>query len=1136
MLYDHFSVFNRPGFSQDRKLEAIAAIHRYLTQLRDTDPELFNSVEEQYRSTNGFQREGASDSIPSYCERYPHILSDDIQSFYPSLNSLPTNAECLNFSEFSVNNNFLTIASNIREIANAEILPDIKNIRAEMINSVAANVLEQRAHYGRITGSPRDHFPSCFPASNGEAQGNVSVIDRRPTQSSIPADYNEAAVQAGITQSFNQVASQRAPAENFRQDLLRSSLESTLYQEAIRLYRDSLVSRNVPETNSESFCRIDIALERGLLRIPSPESLSFQETEEGQAFCHHNPLTRYYFASDEACLEEYSGFESSDYDTCVQQNENNTSHDLGHQGATAILQDQMQGSPLLFSRNRGGVTRFSSSPMGTALLEKEGMSSLIGQLLGNLRGGLNSFNETFQAFLEENNEQFEQVYNDSLRDQELQTVIDNEITDYQAALDTSIDNLCETGGANLHHIPELYEQVTERALARSSSPEERESSLVRYQRVQCHLLREVPPEDTGGLPTGLHVLGVGAGIIVSFINPLVGAGILVAVEGTNLALTSAETTAQLEQIIASAHAGFSDQSRVQEANRRQNTAIITGAGSVVLEILSGPVPISLFTSLRRGTPRLNIGDNVLVRAADDTEPLELTLDRVQGDSAFVSAPDGTGVREVPLSTIIGRADARGLERLRLEGSSGRIPPGEITDRLREADPETYRRVLTEAFQAADNNVTAFGDIHIGFDLFSDTQRATLRNLRPPELEIEMQNLLRSNGFATPDSLRARLLSDLQSNENLDGLLNFLQHNRERFANGNIIIGGDILDSAAITNLKILHCGPNAISDACLANLMSDVNGIYSEFLESVINAAGFPTPPGDRVIFQVGNHDLLRTSAPGERPVTYHQEFSDRFFENIRGVLGDPGSGRTNLLTSPDGTSDPITLRNGNPTIISHVPIAPEGAHIPVDILPNGDARPLGIGASTGRTPEAGVTSISFDAHNNASYYDGEGNLVSYTGVGNLGGGNGARIPTIGDGDDMVTSGSYSVFVGDEAVPTTLGFCGDSSSFAGCLHTDPLLRPNRLNPIPTDPPELLEDLVLEIANTVPNGRERIREALDMSRVGSTRRVRLGGSYYLYEDVEVVRRLIDQIPRYANQTSEGKNRIIARILDNCEALP
>ncbi|MCR9205637.1 MAG: hypothetical protein NXH75_13720, partial [Halobacteriovoraceae bacterium] len=540
----------------EERANAAHQISQLLIQLRSDHPETFNEIQRLERERRGYDFD--TEDLPSYCENFPNISSEDLQVFYSQEGVDPNLSTCFrNVGEYAVNNDIERVSEVMRAIQAESLDPQLAEFRARMMSEVANGILNQRGIYGGLSGTPESLYPSCFSDSNAESLFNKDLFQR-----DFQRDFN--------------TSKERGNADSAsRENLLRSSLSSTLYQQVLRLYKNDILPPPVVARQERGFeCRTDLALRQGLIF----EFASIPNRADMSVYCYSEEYLLLRFENDEQCLEAYNNFfdgsTNDEYQACINSQETNHSHTNAHQLVDAVMAEQLKESPLLFRRSRQGLGNSSASPMARKLNSLPGMENLLRRMLPELGSGLANFNERFDVLLSENQAEIERIYQAALQDEEVTQSIDQEINDYQEALDNSLNEMCENGGENLHHIPELVSSVRQSMVENSSGELSREEALVRSQNMECYLLREYPPEDDGQLHPALYYLGIAGGTALAFVNPLLGAGVILGVEGVNSYTRITATQAQLEDVLASAHGGFSSQEQLERNRRIRDGAIV----------------------------------------------------------------------------------------------------------------------------------------------------------------------------------------------------------------------------------------------------------------------------------------------------------------------------------------------------------------------------------------------------------------------------------------------------------------------------------------------------------------------------------------------------------------------------------
>lgn len=565
-----------PATTDQERVQLANTLRQQMITLRDDFPEIFNEVQRLEQERRGYQFTDAS--LPDYCENYPAISSDDLEIFYSHTETV--GGTCFrNIGEHIVNNDIGHVSEVMRQIQGEALDPQLREFRSQMMGEVARGILDQRGIYGGLSGTAESLYPSCFP----------TATRRRPQ---VNPRYNHETFQSSFNESFQQAREEREQSPVERESLLRSSLSSILYQEALRIYQNEALPSPIIAATPEAFhCQTITALRHGL--TPG-QNLSFQESDV-RTICHSQELHLTFFDTHEQCVEAhqsyFGGSLQSEYETCLRESSDNTTHLNSREVGQRILRDQIEQAPLLFTRTRDGLGREAPSPMARHLKDLPGMRELLRDILPEMQGGLESFNQNFDSLIQEHGEDFERIFQNAKNSEEVAQVIDSEISDYQAALDTSLNDMCENGGENLHHIPELVETVREQMVNRGGDETSREEALVRSQNMECYLLREFPPSHDGQIHPALYYLGIAGGIAVSFANPLLGSALLVGIEVVNGVSNISTRRGQYEEILASAHAGFSDRERAAEARSAYTGAIVQTGAAIALELAGAGVTL-----------------------------------------------------------------------------------------------------------------------------------------------------------------------------------------------------------------------------------------------------------------------------------------------------------------------------------------------------------------------------------------------------------------------------------------------------------------------------------------------------------------------------------------------------------------
>ena len=560
----------------------------------------------------------ASNQIPNYCENYPVLDRELLQSFYGGAQA-GEEFNCYELDGNGVGLDLSDIGAALLSIEEEDYSQEKRELQNGLIVKAVSGILEESSAYAGI-----------YPGTDN----NLSRL-KQCTRRNGPQELREAVSQheENLPETISRLNGAFGEAENAR----RNALMATQVRQALiigNLYNISQRARTqaggtqVATVGGSPFDRFSEEV-RGQCQEQMVREHGFAFSDNEYDHSENLARCREYVASGRyenlrACAQAYSAFRANiDFQTsqraCYYQRsgrENEAPLNIVADNLIPLMSASVDSHPLLFNRddNRSLIPFVSS--------ESNYVPSDFANLVKDLPGAA-QISRAVEEVLATNPENPREAIelrlarpdmlalmagaiSSAQQSEELNNSLKNEITDYQNELGESARNVCHNDGEHLHQFPSLVNDVISDELEGVSDPQERERLLARRQAAQCWMLEDDPPESEGGLPGGFFALGVGAialgmipGIGWAASAALIAAGTGVAATDSYLRFDHARD--QLNATTAAFQGGWADTSLVLErAAARTDAQTMLWAEGLTVGILdvASPAGRALVRSLR----------------------------------------------------------------------------------------------------------------------------------------------------------------------------------------------------------------------------------------------------------------------------------------------------------------------------------------------------------------------------------------------------------------------------------------------------------------------------------------------------------------------------------------------------------
>lgn len=461
-----------------------------------------------------------SDQVPSYCQNYPVMERDVLQSFYAGAQT-GEDFNCYDISGNGIGLDLSDIGEALVSLEANAYQTQRRELQNGLMMRAIEGILEESSAYSGIYPGTDNNLGNLTRCSYGKGQNLRNLISEH--RQGLPERV----------QRFNQVF---GAEENAR----RNALMATQVRQALiigNLYNISSRAENrggsqvatVGGDNGESF---------------APEIITRcqreMEAQHGFSFSRNNPMdvaelnpcptlvAENRFEDIYECADALTSFLENRENLTAQRNcyyresgrGEGVLRDISADRIIPLMSASVDSYPLLFNRedNRSLIPFVSS--------ESNYVPSDFANAVKNLPGAA-AISRAVEDVLAQNPENPQEAIDQRLAQpdmlellsgaisaaqgsEDLNNALKTEITDYQNQLGQSAANVCNSDGEHLHQFPSLVNEVIAKDLEGVTDPQERQRILARRQAAQCWLLEEDPPEDQGGLPGGFFALGVGA--------------------------------------------------------------------------------------------------------------------------------------------------------------------------------------------------------------------------------------------------------------------------------------------------------------------------------------------------------------------------------------------------------------------------------------------------------------------------------------------------------------------------------------------------------------------------------------------------------------------------------------------------
>ncbi len=742
-------------------------------------------------------------------------------------------------------------------------------------------------------------------------------------------------------------------------------------------------------------------------------------------------------------------------------------------------------------------------------------------------------------------------------------------------LTKSAATVCKGLGEGLHQFPLLVDEVM-----KLGSHENENMQSAYCQALRKDIIEKSKWSMRRVVGMGLIVLGTAAQVVpvlgtVSGVASSVAGSAIIAADSIGSAIKESDLLSSTEGLLKSGHVEdyqtVLDQS--VEAKNKTARAVIDVVSVLALDI-GGAVSSTLKSAkeakaLKVTTPKKVDVTGKKISFNQGGGATNGVIKKIENGYVYVEATNGPlKGKVIPVQTLnIGKPlEIENLNLGDLVGVSGIWNDRNVTLKLRSikgrygevvAENGGRRMVLLSELKKIDSDNTQW-EHSIGSTLFVPTKIKTkayakalgdeqdfksisevtnhLQGLTGQQYEQAIETLFHSGSKKNSIVVSDLHLGQRGSQENFDRFLRYLEKEQDAFQNGRVIVGGDIYDSSQMTKWLQAICknGAKSISQCSKAhfNQVEEVANKANGDVIAKILAKG--ELRNDQLILQLGNHDAYRYTKVGDK-VIYDPQFLERRIAYLEKRF--PG---IQILKDPDG-SEVVRFGDGLSAEISHLPQPPPNIDLPI-VFKNEKAFSPATGVHAGSVIDSDVNlRISGDNHLHDLWYGGRDKASSFVSSGNLGG-RGAQYVDDSTGE-VKNSGLFTVLL-EDGRPVTIGPCRNGDS---CIYTTRAYRAKDLQtngvsskgrakskPQSSSVATSAEGLLKQIDELDRDSKNKIYRLLETSPSLRKAQGKLSsqGSLISPVDVEIARRIIDEIPSYRSLSSAKKNELVNILLKEC----
>ena len=633
-----------PENNQERSNQQFIEMRNLVRELQEAAPEVIRRVLLENETLNNLttlpeQREHHNSILtaqnrPPYCERYPLIEREAIDAFYGNPEQ-GDDLECYNTGSNNVGLDLRIIADTMLSIEGDAYEVQSRELKNKLILKTVEGILEEgQAYSGLFDGTDDDHreLLQCAQSRGRRNMGNSDLIDKVQE------------IHRGRPQTVESLNEEFGGAENrlnaFIANQVRQALIiGNLYNITSRA--NSVNGRQLATIGGEASDNFSVEVrESCLTRMEEQFGFAYPDRHNNAALSRlHQRCQRLVeeeqYSNRSDCLAAYRDMVTEN--SLLERAQTQCYYELSNRQGEAprdfladhllpLMSSSVNSNPLLFNRedSRSLIPFVSSnsnyvpSDLANTIQALPGAGEISVAVENLLATNPTNPKEAIDNLLNSSpvRERLEGIIQLAGQNQVLKNKFKSEVKDYQEELAESAYDVCHDDGQYLHHFPSLVEEVIDDELSMTTDSAQRQRILATYQASQCWMLNEEPPEETGGLPVGFVVMGVGAialglipGIGWAAAGALMAAG--TAVGATDAALRLSEAQNRFEATSATFNGGWADtQSLLLSASARTDAQTAAWVEGLSIGVLDGA------GLLFRGSR--------LVAAADEVTPSRLS--------------------------------------------------------------------------------------------------------------------------------------------------------------------------------------------------------------------------------------------------------------------------------------------------------------------------------------------------------------------------------------------------------------------------------------------------------------------------------------------------------------------------------
>ncbi|MCR9206438.1 MAG: hypothetical protein NXH75_17785, partial [Halobacteriovoraceae bacterium] len=505
--------------SLDRQGPILNRIRLGLTALQQQQPELMRQklstgssrTHLTHPSLLEMDRLTDREDVPNYCSHYPILQRSEIEDHY----SGAQNGEqftCHQVSQHSVGLDLKDIGNILGNMENSRYSQFDDTLKEDLLQVSTAGVLRESAAYSGLYPNTNPDLTKLKSCARNKPKLKSLINQHENTLPERVNAHNE------LYQNEGQDRKETFLKENIKQALIVGNLYHLQRRGGAENRRIEAGAR----ARAIAICRAEQEERSGFYYIPSTvrsravylNRLCRRRTSRGDFNTQMECRTAYTRLSGQASFK-------SDYETCM--SNQGTPNTFNLEALVPLMAGKIDSFPLLFDRKDNlnllpfteSKSEFVPSDFSKKIKDLDGADEISEAIKTALLANPHDPEGAINSVMESSpwKESIDTLVNNAKNSAEVNNVFKDEIKEYQKEIIESAEKTCDNNAENLHHFPKLIEEVIARRLNEPNlSTEDKKTILAEAQAAQCHLLQREPPDETGGLPTALTVIGVAGAI------------------------------------------------------------------------------------------------------------------------------------------------------------------------------------------------------------------------------------------------------------------------------------------------------------------------------------------------------------------------------------------------------------------------------------------------------------------------------------------------------------------------------------------------------------------------------------------------------------------------------------------------